>query len=50
MTEISPKPTKMIERPPKPIKLLKQPQNLKINETLVKHKKLVTFPQNLQND
>ena len=43
----------MTERPPKPIKLPKQCQNLKINETLVKHfkkKKIVTFPQNLQND
>ena len=51
----------MIEISPKPKQLLndlqnlenykkKWPQNLKVNETPLKPKKLVTFPQNLQND
>ena len=40
----------MTKRPPKHRKLPKQPQNLKINETPQKPKKLVTFPQNRQND
>ena len=40
----------MTKRPPKPRKLPKQLQNIKINETPLKPKKLVTFPQNLQND
>ena len=51
----------MIEISPKSKKLLndlqnlknyqkKWPQNLKVNETPLKPKKLVTFPQNLQNN
>ena len=51
MIEISPKPKNLFERPPKPRKLQKKwPQNLKVNKTPLKPKKLVTFPQNLQND
>ena len=40
----------MTEKPPKSRKIPKQPQNLKINKTILKPKKLMTFPQNLQND
>ena len=40
----------MTENRPKPRKLLKQPENLKFNETPLKPKILPTFARNLQND
>ena len=50
MIEISPKPKKLLKDRQNLENYKKCPQNLKANETPLKPKKLVTFPQNLQND
>ena len=50
MIEISPKPKKLLNDLQNLENYKKWPQNLKVNETPLKPKKLVTFPQNLQNE
>ena len=50
MIEISPKPKKLLNDLQNIENYKKWPQNLKVNETPLKPKKLVTFPQKLQND
>ena len=50
MIEISPQPKKLLNDLQNLENYKKWPQNLKVNETPLKPKKLVTLPQNLQND
>ena len=50
MIEISPKSKKLLNDLQNLEHYKKWPQNLKVNETPLKPKKIVTFPQNLQND
>ena len=50
MIEISPQTKKLLNDLQNLENYKKWPQNLKVNETPLKPKKLVTFPQNLKND
>ena len=50
MIEVSPKPKKLLNDLQNLENYKKWPQNLKVNETPRKLKKLVPFPHNLQND
>ena len=50
MIEISQKPKKLLNDLQNLENYKKWPQNQNVNETPLKPKKIVTFPQNLQND